>query len=115
MMVIDLLHDCHVESPVFSTDYEQYYQSRGGKHSRPSSSYGREHGGGGVGFSRSSSRRHEEYDYDEYRDDYRQEYRPSSGGSRSYYAAVRDQYDRDPYAYDDRDPYTSSSSTRCGY
>ena len=114
MMVIDLLHDCHVESPVFSTDYEQYYQSRGGKHSRPSSSYGREHGGG-VGFSRSSSRRHEEYDYDEYRDDYRQEYRPSSGGSRSYYAAVRDQYDRDPYAYDDRDPYTSSSSTRCGY
>ena len=113
-MVIDLLHECHVESPVFSTDYEQYYQSRGGKHSRPSSSYGREHGGG-VGFSRSSSRRYEEYDYEEYRDDYRQEYRPSSGGSRSYYAAVRDQYDRDPYAYDDRDPYTSSSSTRCGY
>jgi len=93
------------------SDHEEYYQSRGGKHSRPSSSYGREHGGG-IGYSRPSSRRYEEYDHGEYRDDYRQEYRPSSGGSRSYYAAVRDHYDREPYPYDDRDPYTSSSSTR---
>lgn len=93
------------------SDHEEYYQSRGGKHSRPSSSYGREHGGG-IGYSRPSSRRYEEYDHGEYGDDYRQEYRPSSGGSRSYYAAVRDHYDREPCPCDDRDPYTSSSSTR---
>ena len=102
------------------SDHEEYYQSgRGGKYSRGTSSYGREYGGGTVGYaaaSRSSSRRYEEYDYEEYRDDYRQDYRQpaSSGGSssRSYYAAVRDHYDRDPYLYDDRDPYASSSSTR---
>ena len=101
------------------SDHEEYYQSgRGGKYSRGTSSYGREYGGtvGDAAASRSSSRRYEEYDYEEYRDDYRQEYRQpaSSGGSssRSYYAAVRDHYDRDPYLYDDRDPYASSSSTR---
>jgi len=102
------------------SDHDEYYQTgRGGKYSRGTSSYaGREYGtvGYAAAASRSSSRRYEEYDYEEYRDDYRQEYRQpaSSGGSssRSYYAAVRDHYDRDPYLYDDRDPYASSSSTR---